>query len=110
MKWKQISRYDTVPLKSALPAACEDPLTYLFRLQWICIILHTFLVSSLSELYYITHVSFEAPTSGFAVVLTYDTTSHGIRKSQSVLSNSLQKELSNDIWFAYIVLTHVSGS
>ena len=58
---------------------------------------------------YITHVSFEALNSGFAAVLVNDATSHNIRKSQLVPSNSLRKELSNDIWFAYIVLTPVSG-
>ena len=55
------------------------------------------------------HVSSEALKSGFAVVLMNDATSHGIRKSQLVPSNSLRKELSNDIWFANIVLTPVSG-
>ena len=57
----------------------------------------------------ITHVSFEALKCGFAIVLVSDATSHGIRKPQFFPSNSLRKELSNDIWFAYIVLTPVSS-
>ena len=57
---------------------------------------------------HITHVSFEALKSRFAVVLLNDATSHGKRKSQLLPSNSLRKELTNDIWFTYIVLTPVS--
>ena len=45
----------------------------------------------------------------FEVVPVNDATSHGIAKSQIVPSNSLRKELSNDIRFAYIVLTPVAG-
>ena len=58
---------------------------------------------------YITHVSFEALKSEFAVVLVDDATSRGIRGITIGPIEFSAKNLSNNIWFAYIVPTPVSG-
>ena len=74
------------------PIVFRGPLLHLF----------THILSFLFRLiFYITHVSFEALISGFAVVFVNGATSHGIRESQLVPSNSLQKELSNDMVCVY---------
>ena len=69
---------------------------------------------------YITHVSFVALKSGFEVVLVNDATSHGIRKSQLVISKPLRKDpcvwslrLSFPIFIALVyphILTHIINS
>ena len=46
----------------------------------------------------ITHVSFEALKSGFQVFLVNDATSHGVRKSQLVPSNSQVTVLGPILW------------
>mgnify|MGYP001803546261 CR=1 FL=1 len=76
-----------------------------FILQCNCIILVYFL----SDNIHFTLVSLEAQKSGFEVVLVNDARPHGRGKSQLIQSNSLQKELSNHIRFAHVVLSQVSG-
>ena len=52
----------------------------------------------------IAHVLLEALKSIFEVILVNDAIAHGVGKSQLVLSNSLRKELSNDIPYGLFIL------
>ena len=56
-----------------------------------------------SQMIHIMHVSFEALKSGFEGVFGSYTRSNGVGKSKLAPLNSLQKELSNCLCFAYII-------